>query len=282
MANLVTLIRKLMAHRKSPESGHSTYVASGRFWPGPARHQEHERPAGSLRIPASQFVWVTMTACDPKRTFALFKVSSISAYQVRCGLRILLVCALLAVTQIVRPDVQDAVTTSSSQSRLNDFFIESFEDPLGYSMVLGNAKERVLSRFGEAASQTSSRYPARTSDALLWRTTLVYDGVTFTVGEAEDRTWSWIESIEISSTSTALRFGLRIGASRIDVLEAFSDSDYFEHDGTLKFSAHIWESRTDTKHLPGEVVTVESAMDLTVTIDEDDRISRILIESIEL
>jgi hypothetical protein len=33
MANSVTLIRKLMAHRKSPESGHSTYVASGRFWP---------------------------------------------------------------------------------------------------------------------------------------------------------------------------------------------------------------------------------------------------------
>ncbi len=99
-----------------------------------------------------------------------------------------LCCIVIAViSQNAQSDVGEAVTTSAEQSALSAFFLEPFEEPLGYSMVLNDAKARILSRFGKPTSMSSAQYPARTSDENLWNTTLEYSGITFIVGESEDR-----------------------------------------------------------------------------------------------
>jgi hypothetical protein len=197
-------------------------------------------------------------------------------------LRFVLLCMLLANSSIGRADSQNAITTSADESRLHDFFHEPFEMPLAYSMVLADARDRVLGRFGSPDAQESTRYAARTSDELLWYTVLNYGGMTITLGESEDRTRSWLESIEVTDNEYRLRFGLHIGASHSDIVNCFRDIHYVERNHELQYDAEIWESRTDTKYRPGEAVTVTSAMELTLTFDDNGRVSRILIESIEL
>jgi len=65
-------------------------------------------------------------------------------------------------------------------------------------------------------------------------------------------------------------------------LHAFFGRPHVEGDGELRYHAEIWESRTDSRYLPGQVVTVGSAMELSLALDDAGCISRILIESVEL
>jgi hypothetical protein len=191
-------------------------------------------------------------------------------------------CVLLATSLSLLAAPATDVTTSARESRLHDFFHEPFEQPLGYSMVLADAKDRVLDRFGTPDSQSSSRYLSRTSDERLWSTVLTYDGMTISLGESEDRTRSWLEAIEITSNDYPLRFGLRIGADGDAVARTFSASNVLKDNGELRFGAEIRASRTGTAYRPGEAVTVTSAMQLTITLDSNGQVSRILLEAIEL
>lgn len=196
--------------------------------------------------------------------------------------RFAFLCAILAVSLIGRADPQNVVESSADESRLHAFFHEPFEKPLGYSLVLGDASERILTRFGQPKSQKSTRYAARTSNELLWNTVFSYDGMTVSIGESEDRSRSWLDSIKITSDEYALRFGVELGAFRDDITKAFFGIPYVEGVEELRYHAEIWESRTDSKYLPGQVVTVGSAMELSLSLDDAGCVSRILIESIEL
>ena len=196
--------------------------------------------------------------------------------------RFTFLCAILAISLIGRADPQTVVNNSADESLLHALFDEPFEKPLGYSMVLGDASERILTRFGQPKSQKSTRYAARTNDELLWNTVFSYNGITISIGESEDRSWSWLDSIEITSDEYPLRFGIEVGAFRDDITKVFFGIPYVEGDEELRYHAEIWESRTDSKYQPGKVVTVGSAMELTLFFDSAGRVSRILIESIEL
>lgn len=191
-------------------------------------------------------------------------------------------CAILAIPLIGGADPQNVVESSADESRLHAFFHEPFAKPLGYSLVLGDASERILTRFGQPMSRKSTRYAARTSDELLWNTVFSYDGMIISIGESEDRSRSWLESIEITNDENPLRFGVEVGAFPRDIINAFRGSRYVEADEDLRYFAEIWESRTDSKYLPGKEVTVGSAMELSLSLDDAGRVSRILIESIEL
>ena len=197
-------------------------------------------------------------------------------------MRFAFLCAILAASLIGRADPQNVVESSADESRLHALFHEPFEKPLGYSLVLGDASERLLTRFGQPKSQKSTRYAARTSNELLWNTVFSYDGMTISIGESEDRSRSWLDSIEIASHEYALRFGIELGAFRDDITKAFLGIPYVEGDEELRYHAEIWESRTDSKYLPGQLVTVGSAMELSLSLDDAGRVSRILLESIEL
>jgi hypothetical protein len=193
-----------------------------------------------------------------------------------------LLCAMLAISLIGRADAQEVVGSSADDSRLHALFHEPFEKPLGYSLVLGDARQRIITRFGQPRSRESKRYAARTSDELLWNTVFSYDGMTIAIGESEDRSISWLESIEITNDEHPLRFGVEVGAFSDDIAKAFPGIQFVEVDEELRYFAEIWESRTDSKYLPGQVVTVGSAMELSIFLDDAGRVSRILIESIEL
>lgn len=171
-------------------------------------------------------------------------------------------------------ELEYSSSSSAQTSTLSSFFHEPFQQPLGYEFFLSNAKERILKRFGDPISESSSAYPARTSDEQLWSTKLEYRGISFTVGESEDRTKTWLESIDIRGKEHILAYGLRVGSSRSDVEEAFQDSQFVEYDGGIKFSEEVWEARGK--------VTMATAMELRIDIGADNLATRFLIESIEL
>ena len=180
----------------------------------------------------------------------------------------------LASPAIAQSDIEHPTSSSANSSTLTSFFHEPFQQPLGYEFFLWNAKERILERFGDPMSESSSRYSARTSDEQLWSTKLEYRGITFVIGESEDRTKTWLESIDVRGNEHIMAFGLRVGSSRSDVEKAFQDSKYIEYDGGIRFGAEIWEARGK--------VNLTTAMELRIDIGADDLATRFMIESIGL
>ena len=185
-----------------------------------------------------------------------------------------LLCFFLASPAIAQSEIDHNTSVSAESSALSAFFHEPFQQSLGYSFFLWDAKERILERFGDPISQSSSQYSARTSDEQLWSTKLEFSGIVFVIGESEDRTRTWLESIDVRGKEHILAYGLRIGSSRSDVLEAFHDSQYIEFDGGIRFAEEVWEVRDE--------VTLATAMELRIDIGEDGLVTRFMIESIEL
>ena len=187
---------------------------------------------------------------------------------------LLLLLLFLASSVQAQSNLEHSPSSSAESSTLASFFHEPFQQPLGYAFFRADAKERILQRFGDPVSSSSSQYHARTSEEQLWSTTLEYLGITFVVGESEDRTKTWLESIDVTGKEHVLAYGLRVGSSRSDVEEAFKDSQYIEYDEGLRFGAEIWEAK-------GEV-TLETAMELRIYVGADDVVTRYMIEAIEL
>ena len=77
------------------------------------------------------------------------------------------------------------------------FALDPFAEPIGYSILKGDAKEKVLRRFGEPIEQEVSTVPARFPEETYTSYDLRYKDVSFKVGKWTDREHSWIESVEI-------------------------------------------------------------------------------------
>ena len=152
------------------------------------------------------------------------------------ALRALLVSVVVygasASTATLRPQ-------TSEVSPLHSFVVDPFEESFGFSYVSGTAKQSVLGRFGEPIRIESSHYGARTSDQTITSYTIHYDGLKFVVNENEAKTWSWLESTEISNNENVLKFGLRIGSTRQEVLSALENPHNVEHRGGLRFVAYV-------------------------------------------
>ena len=181
---------------------------------------------------------------------------------------------LLATTALGQSIPERNANTSADSSALIAFFHEPFDQPLGYRLFAWDAKERILSRFGDPDSRKASRYASRTSQEKLWSTTYTYSGISFVIGESEDRSRTWIEKIDVQGGDHALAYSLRIGSTRSDVEAAFRDTHYIEFERGLRFEAEIWEARGQK--------TLTAAMELRIELGADDRVTRFLIESIEL
>ena len=181
---------------------------------------------------------------------------------------------LLATTAMGQSSPESNANTSADSSALSAFFHEPFEQPLGFSFFAWDAKERILSRFGDPDSKKSSRHSSRTSQEKLWSTTLTYSGISFVIGESEDRSRTWIEKIDVQGGDHVLAYGLRIGSPRSDVEAAFRDAHYIEFERGLRFVAEVWEAKGQK--------TLTTAMELRIELGADGRVMRFLIESIEL
>lgn len=165
---------------------------------------------------------------------------------------------------------------------LQRFAIDPFEEPVGSSMVVGNALPKIRERFGIPTEMLSTPFPDRTSDQMLTHTTLRYDGLLFNINEDADRKQSRIQRTEISGSSHALKYGLTIGSTKDDIFSVFGSEKYMEHGGQLRTSTHIWETCTDTEFRPGEEVTGEAYIEIVFDIDEMNTVTRVVLESIEL
>jgi len=168
----------------------------------------------------------------------------------------------------------EPASTPADSSALIAFFREPFQNPSGYSLFSANTREWIYERFGKPTNEMSKQYAARTSNELVWRTSLEYSGITLVVSESEDRTKTWLQSVDIRSAEHILAYGLRVGSTRKDIDLAFPNIHFIEYDGSIRFGAEIYDSIGD--------VAVGTAMELRFDIGKDDKITRIMIESIDL
>ena len=195
--------------------------------------------------------------------------STVSAHLAR------LVALLSVVLVACLPPSGSAISSDEPEpGRLELFAVDPFEKPIGYSLVRGNAKQQVEARFGKPQALQTWQADDRTSAAKLNFYRFTYPGLVFVVGEGEDRTRSWIDSIELSDGHPALKFGLGIGVSADTVATTFAPAKAVRGASDLRLATTVYEDRNDT--------SVESYVELTFTLDDSGVVQKILIETISL
>ena len=141
---------------------------------------------------------------------------------------------LFAYTQSPAAVTYDEVNKASP---LQQFAMNPFEESLGHIPIFFNNKSEFLERFGTPIKEESSKYPDRTSDAMLTHYFLQYDGLSFGINESEDQKHSWIETIEITGNAYALTYELGIGSKRSDIVTLFEPNVYAKSNPMLMLRA---------------------------------------------
>ena len=173
------------------------------------------------------------------------------------------------------PPSGSAVSSEKPEpGRLELFAVDPFQEPTGYSLVRGNAKQKIEARFGEPQALQTWQTHDSTSAAKLNFYRFTYPGLVLVVGEGEDRTRSWIDSIELSDGHPGLKFGLGIGVSADTVATTFAPSDSTRGASDLRLASTVYEDRND--------ISVESYVELTFRLDEAGVVQKILIETVSL
>lgn len=154
-------------------------------------------------------------------------------------------------------------------SKLQVFVAEPFEQPLGYSYVSGKALERIVGRFGKPDRHTKSQGQDRTSERISVGHALHYDGIDVFVVEDPAEPWSWIETIAITGDKHPLKFGLKIGGTRDDVVAVFSGDGFSDSGKSLRFSASVQQGGHDFE------------LDLSVEYNDQGKVTKFVIENYE-
>lgn len=184
--------------------------------------------------------------------------------------------ALLSVVLVAcLPPSGSAVSSDEPEpGRLERFAVDPFQEPIGYSLVRGNAKQQVEARFGKPQALQTWQADDRTSAAKLNFYRFTYPGLVFVVGEGEDRARSWMDSIDLSDGHPALKFGLGVGVSADTVATTFAPANAVRGPSDLRLATTVYEDRNDT--------SVESYVELTFRLDGAGVVQEILIETISL
>lgn len=159
------------------------------------------------------------------------------------------------------------------------FALDPFAKPIGYSVLNGDAKEKVLCRFGEPIEQKIATEPTRFPGEAYTSYAFRYEDVSLTVGKWPDRDHSWILSVEIFGNAHKLKSGIRIGSTRDEVAAIFSPPEHYAQANPMEVSASIFEKQGDVGE---DGVTVDSPgalYNITFEFDADDRVSRVYISA---
>ena len=167
-----------------------------------------------------------------------------------------------------------ADSQESEPSRIEVFAMDPFQESLGHSLVLGDARQRVQARFGEPKELETWKADDRTGTGRLTFFRFAYPGMVLVTGEGEDQSGSWIESIELSEGHPPLKFGLGVGVGADTVEATFESANSARTAGAVLLATSIYEDRND-KH-------VESYVELKFDLERDGVVQRILIETIAL
>ena len=173
------------------------------------------------------------------------------------------------------PPSGPAISSEEPESgRLELFAVDPFQESIGHSLVLGNAKQQIEARFGEPQELRTWQADDHTGVAKLNFYRFTYPGLVFVVGEGEDQTRSWIDSIELSDGHPALKFGLRVGVSADTVATTFAPANSVQRASELSLATMVYEHLND--------ISVESNVELTFRLDAVGVVQKILIETIAL
>lgn len=176
------------------------------------------------------------------------------------------------------------IVAASPVDELNDnpsvrlaFALDPFAEPIGYSISNGDAKEKVLCRFGNPVEKDVSTVPTRFPGEAYTSYDFRYEDISLKIGKWPDREHSWIESIEIIGNAHELKSGVHIGSTRGEVVAVFSPPDHFAQANPMKVSASIFEKQGDvgddgvTIDSPGAVYTI------SFEFDTEDRVKKLSI-----
>lgn len=181
---------------------------------------------------------------------------------------------------LLSPSIQAA----SPVDGLNDspsarlvFALDPFVQPIGYSILRGDAKVRVLYRFGEPIEQEISTVPTRFPEETYTSYVLRYKDISFTIGKWPDREHSWIERVELVGNTHQLKSGVRIGSVRDEIAAVFSPPKHYAQANPMEVSANIFEKQTDVGE---DGITIDSSgavYRIAFEFDADDRVRKISI-----
>jgi hypothetical protein len=155
------------------------------------------------------------------------------------------------------------------------FLFDPFDPPIGRSLVLGDAEERVRDRFGEPHSidrttGTDDRDPTATVERVVSR----YPGLVVETVRNLNFGGSWIRQVELTDQQYALKFGLGVGASRSALASALSVEIPARREYVV--SSRYSEVRSDHLDPLGRPVGVGTGDMLTVVFDDADRVVKLI------
>jgi hypothetical protein len=173
------------------------------------------------------------------------------------------------------PSSGPAVSSQEPEvSRIERFAMDPFEEPIGHSLALGNAKQQIDERFGDPQKLETWKADDRTGTGQLIFARFTYPGLVLVVGEGDDQSRSWIESVELFEGHPSLKFGLGVGVSADTVATTFAPANSVRTAGAVRLATPIYEDLND--------ISVESYVELTFELDGNGVVQRILIETIAL
>jgi hypothetical protein len=157
------------------------------------------------------------------------------------------------------------------------FAMDPFERAIGHSYSIGNAKEKVLSRFGEPLDILVSTYETRWVGETQTSYRISYPDVKFVIISFDDRPATWIESIEITGNTNDLKLGIHIGTPRADIISQFAPAAHYVDANPMHVSIPTLETRGQIRDSRGEHESYSPTIDITFEFDGDDRLSRLSI-----
>ena len=155
------------------------------------------------------------------------------------------------------------------------FAMDPFENPISHSYSIGNAKEKVLDRFGEPLKLSVSTYETRWVGETQTSYRLSYEDTEFVIISFDDRPATWIESIEITGNTHDLKFGIRMGTPRDEIVSKFAPAAHSVDSNPMRVSIPTLETRNSLSESKGENESYAPTIDLTFEFDADDRLNRL-------
>ena len=155
--------------------------------------------------------------------------------------------------------------------------MDPFENPIAHSYSIGNAKERVLCRFGEPLETSVSTYETRWVGETQTSYRLSYADTKFVIISFDDRPATWIESIEITGNTHDLKFGIRMGTPRAEIISKFAPAAHYVDGNPMRVSIPTLETSSSISVAKGEQESYSPTIDITFEFDADDRLSGLSI-----
>jgi hypothetical protein len=176
------------------------------------------------------------------------------------------------------------ITSANPYAGVNDdptarlsFAMDPFENPISHSYSLGDAKEKILRRFGVPSETSVSTYDTRWVGETQTSYRLAFADVEFVVISFDDQPTTWIESIEITGNAHDLKFGIRIGTPRAEIVSRFAPAEHLVANNPMHVSIPTLEKRARNAESKGENEEYTPTFDITFEFDDEDRLSRLSI-----